>query len=86
MAYFSEIRKVEYEGAKSKNPFSFRYYNPAEVVAGRPMKDHLRFAMSWWHTFTFRGVDPFGGVTVFRPWDETDDDRSLRQGTRARGV
>ena len=74
MAYFEEIGKIAYEGPKSKNPFSFKYYNPTEVVAGKPMKDHLRFAMSWWHTFTYRGVDPFGGVTIFRPWDETDSD------------
>ncbi|MEN6634571.1 MAG: xylose isomerase, partial [Clostridiaceae bacterium] len=74
MAYFEQIGKIAYEGAKSKNPFSFKYYNPTEIVAGKPMKDHLRFAMSWWHTFTYRGNDPFGGPTIYRPWDETTDD------------
>jgi xylose isomerase len=74
MAYFEGINTIGYEGPKSKNPYAFRYYNPDETVSGKPMKDHLRFAMSWWHTFTFRGVDPFGGVTVFRPWDDTPDD------------
>lgn len=74
MAYFSDIKPVRYEGPKSTNPFSFRYYNPEEIVAGKPMKDHLRFAMSWWHTFTFRGIDPFGGETIFRPWDDMPDD------------
>lgn len=74
MAYFNAIANVAYEGPKSKNPFSFKYYNPSETVASKPMKDHLRFAMSWWHTFTYRGVDPFGGVTIFRPWDETPND------------
>ncbi len=74
MAYFDEINPVQYEGPKSTNPYSFRYYNPDEIVAGKPMKEHLRFAMSWWHTFTFRGIDPFGGVTIFRPWDDTPDD------------
>lgn len=73
MAYFEQIAKVEYEGPRSKNPFSFKYYQPNEVIAGKPMKDHLRFAMSWWHTFTYRGVDPFGGVTIYRPWDETEN-------------
>lgn len=75
MAYFEGIDKIKYEGANSNNPFSFKYYNPDEVVAGKPMKEQLRFAMSWWHTFTYRGTDPFGGVTIFRPWDEkaTDD-------------
>jgi len=74
MAYFDQIGTIAYEGPKSKNPLSFKYYNPSEVVAGKPMKDHLRFAMSWWHTVTHRGSDPFGGPTIFRPWDETADD------------
>ncbi len=74
MAYFDEIKPIQYEGPKSTNPYSFRYYNPDEIISGKPMKEHLRFAMSWWHTFTFRGIDPFGGVTIFRPWDDTSDD------------
>ncbi len=74
MAYFDQIDRIAYEGAASKNPFSFKYYNPTELVAGKPMKDHLRFAMSWWHTFTYRGVDPFGGTTINRPWDDTKND------------
>ncbi len=74
MAYFEQIGIVQYEGPKSKNPFSFKYYNPDEIVAGKTMKDHLRFAMSWWHTFTYGGTDPFGGVTISRPWDQTTDD------------
>ena len=74
MAYFDQIGKIAYEGAKSKNAFSFKYYNPTEIIAGKAMKDHLRFAMSWWHTFTYRGNDPFGGPTIYRPWDETSDD------------
>jgi xylose isomerase len=74
MAYFDQIDRIAYEGAASKNPFSFKYYNPTELVAGKSMKDHLRFAMSWWHTFTYRGVDPFGGTTINRPWDETKSD------------
>jgi len=74
MAYFEQIDRIVYEGAASKNPFSFKYYNPTELVAGKPMKDHLRFAMSWWHTFTYRGIDPFGGTTISRPWDDTKSD------------
>ena len=74
MAYFDQIGKIAYEGAKSKNAFSFKYYNPTEIIAGKAMKDHLRFAMSWWHTFTYRGNDPFGGPTIYRPWDETSDE------------
>ena len=67
MAYFEQIGQINYEGPKSKNPLAFKYYNPSAIVAGKAMKDHLRFAMSWWHTFTYRGTDPFGGVTIFRP-------------------
>lgn len=74
MAYFEQIGKIAYEGAASKNPFSFKYYDPASLIAGKSMKDHLRFAMSWWHTFTYRGTDPFGGVTIYRPWDEAESD------------
>ncbi len=74
MAYFSEIKTINYEGSQSKNPFSFKYYDPKRIIGGKSMKEQLRFAMSWWHTFTYRGVDPFGGVTVFRPWDDTESD------------
>ncbi len=74
MAYFEFVEKVQFDGAKSKNPFAFKYYDPNRLINGKTMKEQLRFAMSWWHTFTYRGVDPFGGVTVFRPWDETNND------------
>lgn len=68
MAYF-EIEKIKYEGPKSKNPLAFKYYNSEEVIMGKPMKEHLRFAMSYWHTLTGMGQDPFGGPTMQRPWD-----------------
>ena len=74
MACFEQIRPIAYEGPKSKNPLSFKYYNTTEIIAGKQMKDHLSFAMSWWHTFTYRGNDPFGSETIFRPWDETADE------------
>ena len=55
MAYFEQIGAIAYEGPKSKNPLSFKYYNPAEVISGKSMKDHLRFAMSWWqHVYLSR--------------------------------
>ena len=73
MPYFN-TSKIQYEGPKSKNPFAFKYYNPEEVVMGRTMKEQCRFAMSYWHTFTYMGRDPFGGDTMFRPWDNTTDD------------
>ncbi|CUH92270.1 xylose isomerase [Herbinix luporum] len=73
MAYF-KVGKIEYEGPKSKNALSFKYYNPDEVIMGKTMKEHLRFAMSYWHTFTYMGVDPFGGTTMNRHWDNTQDE------------
>jgi len=72
MAYFEGIGKINYEGPESKNPLSFKYYNPEEVVMGKTMKDQLRFAMSYWHTLTYMGNDPFGAATMFRPWDNAE--------------
>ncbi|WP_033164816.1 xylose isomerase [Clostridium sp. KNHs205] len=69
MAYFEKVQKITYEGPESKNPLAFKYYNPEEVVMGKTMKEQLRFAMSYWHTFTYMGSDPFGSGTMFRPWD-----------------
>ncbi|HHT98237.1 MAG TPA: xylose isomerase [Clostridiales bacterium] len=72
MAYFETIGKIEYEGPESKNPLAFKYYNPEEVVMGKTMKDQCRFAMSYWHTLTAMGNDPFGSATMFRPWDNVE--------------
>jgi xylose isomerase len=72
MSYFN-VGTINYEGPESKNPFAFKYYNPEEIVLGKAMKDQCRFAMSYWHTLTFMGNDPFGGSTIYRPWDMTDD-------------
>ena len=70
MAFFKNIEKVKFEGKDSTNPMSFKYYDPERVVAGKKMKDHLRFAMSYWHTLTGDGSDPFGTSTMDRPWNE----------------
>ncbi|MCA9193048.1 MAG: xylose isomerase [Planctomycetales bacterium] len=70
MSYFPEVNKVKYEGPDSDNPLAFRWYNPEEVVAGKTMKDHLRFTVVYWHTFRGNGTDPFGGGTMLRPWDD----------------
>ena len=70
MAYFNEVSKINYEGAKSKNPLAFKEYNPEEVVMGKTMKEHLRFAMSYWHTLTGEGTDPFGNATMERSWND----------------
>ncbi len=70
--YFNMVRKVKYEGPNSKNPLAFKQYNANEIVLGRPMKEYLRFAMSWWHTLGARGEDQFGGPTMDRPWCASD--------------
>ncbi len=66
--FFGDIQKVKYEGPDSTNPLAYRYYNPDEVVLGKRLEDHLRFAIAYWHTFTWPGGDPFGGQTFQRPW------------------
>jgi xylose isomerase len=74
------IGKIEYEGKKSKNPLAFRWYNPEEEVGGKQMKDHLRFAVAYWHSFCGDGSDPFGNATRIYPWkDATDNDKSKRK-------
>ena len=66
--FFGDIAKVKYEGPDSTNPLAFRHYNPDEIVMGKRMEEHLRFAVAYWHTFTWPGGDPFGGQTFERPW------------------
>jgi xylose isomerase len=67
---FPYIKSIAYEGAKSKNPLAFKHYSPEEIVEGQTMKDHLRFAVVYWHTFRGTGSDPFGAGTMQRPWDD----------------
>ncbi|KYG34376.1 xylose isomerase [Alkalihalobacillus trypoxylicola] len=70
MSYFSGIEKIGYEGEGSKNPFAFKHYDKSQVVLGKTMEEHLRFAVAYWHTFTADGTDPFGQGTMVRPWDK----------------
>ena len=58
MPFFPDVPKIQYEGPDSRNPLAFRHYNPDEVVEGKPMRDHLRFAVAYWHTFRGTGSDP----------------------------
>jgi len=67
---FPRIKKITYEGPKSRNPLAFKHYNADEIIAGRTMRDHLRFAVVYWHTFRGTGSDPFGAPTMQRPWDD----------------
>lgn len=71
--FFEGIETISYEGADSGNPLAFRHYNPDEIVMGKRMEDHLRFAVAWWHSFAWEGGDPFGGPTFERPWYPQDD-------------
>ena len=66
--FFKGIPKIRYEGASSTNDFAFRHYNPDEIVLGKRLEDHLRFAVAYWHSFAWPGGDPFGGQTFERPW------------------
>ena len=68
--YFNGIGRIPYEGPASKNLLAFKYYDAEQVVAGKKMKDHLRFAMSYWHTMTGGGVDPFGQATMERSYNQ----------------
>lgn len=71
--YFPGIGKIKFEGKDSKNPLAFKWYNEDEVVAGKTMKEHFRFALSYWHAMTGDGGDPFGGGTTKFPWDASSD-------------
>jgi len=72
--YFPNISPIRYEGGKSTNPFSFKFYNPDEIILGKKMKEHLKFSMAYWHTMKGTGKDQFGDSTVVRPWDLSGDD------------
>jgi xylose isomerase len=70
--YFSGIGQIKYEGPDSTNPLAFKYYDPERMVGEKKMKDHLRFAMSYWHTMTGGGTDPFGQATMERSYNELE--------------
>ncbi|MCX7986440.1 MAG: xylose isomerase [Bacteroidales bacterium] len=71
--YFKGIGKIKYEGRESSNPLAFKFYDENKVVAGKTMKEHLRFAMAYWHTLCGSGADPFGSATKNFPWNEGGD-------------
>lgn len=66
--FFGDIKKIPYEGPASSNPLAYRHYQPDEMVLGKRLEDHLRFAVCYWHSFVWPGSDPFGGQTFERPW------------------
>jgi len=71
--FFAGIDPVRYEGPDSSNPLAYRHYDANEMVMGKRMEDHLRFAVAYWHSFAWEGGDPFGGSTFERPWLPQDD-------------
>jgi len=79
MSFFPDVKTIAYEGPDSTNPLAFRHYNPDEVVEGKSMKDHLRFAVAYWHTFRGTGSDPFGPGTMLRPWEDGTDSVEMAQ-------
>jgi xylose isomerase len=71
--YFKNIPQIKFEGVESDNPLAFRWYDENKVVAGKPMKEHLRFACAYWHSFCGNGSDPFGEPTHLFSWNESND-------------
>jgi xylose isomerase len=72
-AFFKDINQVKFEGLESDNPLAFRWYDENRMIAGKSMKEHLRFACAYWHSFVATGNDPFGEGTILHPWDEKSD-------------
>ena len=71
--YFPGIGKIKFEGVESRNPLAFKWYDETRVINGKTMKDHLRFAIAYWHTFCGDGGDPFGPGTKNFPWTGAPD-------------
>ncbi|MCA1949896.1 MAG: xylose isomerase [Treponema sp.] len=72
--YFPGIGKIKYEGPKSDNPLAFKYYDPDKKIGGKTMKEHLRFAVAYWHSFCGDGTDMFGAGTQKQPWKQDAKD------------
>ncbi len=83
MEYYANIGKIRYEGKDSANPLSFKFYNPDEVIAGKTMREHLRFAMSYWHTMCAEGSDMFGVGTGDKSYGATDPMEQAKNKARA---
>jgi xylose isomerase len=71
--YFKGIGAIKYEGLNSDNPLSYRWYDENKIVAGKTMKEWLRFAVAYWHSFVGNGADPFGEPSIIYPWNENSD-------------
>lgn len=71
--FYPSIGKIKFEGLQTDNPLSFRWYDENRVVAGKTLKEHLRFACAYWHSFCGNGADPFGEPTHLFPWQQIKD-------------
>ncbi|MFV0399391.1 MAG: xylose isomerase [Oscillospiraceae bacterium] len=80
---FKGVPKIKYEGAATDNPFAFRFYNPDEVVAGKTMREQLKFAMSYWHTLNAGGRDMFGSETTDKNFGDGDEMQIFRNRAEA---
>ena len=79
--YFPEVGKIAYEGADSDNPLAFKHYDAGEVIMGKTMAEHLRFAACYWHTFKGLGGDPFGPGTMIRNYNDSADEMKVAEMT-----
>lgn len=73
-SFYSLKNPIKYEGPESRNPLAFRWYDPKRKVLGKTMEEQLRFAVCYWHTLCWPGLDPFGGETFLRPWHRPGDE------------
>jgi xylose isomerase len=79
--FFKDVGPIRYEGPDSRNPLAFKWYNARAKVAGKPMEEHLRFSMAYWHTLKSTGSDPFGSGTFRRPWNASSDPMQAAEAT-----
>ena len=70
--YFPGIGKIKFEGRESDNPLAFKFYDESKIIGGKTLKEHMRFAVAYWHTFCGTGEDPFGPGTQLFPWANGD--------------
>jgi xylose isomerase len=71
--FFKEVGQIKFEGLQSDNPMAFKWYDENRMVAGKKLKDHVRFAVCYWHSFCNTGNDPFGPGTKEFPWNQAPD-------------
>ncbi|MFB3785478.1 MAG: xylose isomerase [bacterium] len=79
--YFPDVKPIRYEGPDSKNPLSFKHYNPQEKILGKTMEEHFRFSVCYWHTFKGLGSDPFGPGTMIRAYNQSSDPMKVAEMT-----